>query len=890
MQAVNPIHTFVSKENRQTAVKYTPNLAILKNNISAKKYSQTIAKILTIIFFSFLIIQSFQTSLRAQKPKQLGKILQEDLRITSSFGEYRFDHLHQGIDFSVQSKIGIPIYNPLDGYIHELGFDSAGYGLFLTIRHKDGTYTKYAHLQDLSQHLWKIDDLEDFRDKVTDQHNFSEKINSDILIKMGSVLAFSGETGVGPPHLHFEYWDKEQNPLNPFTRKVMKIQDPNPPIITRLFIDPLGPLTRINGKDETLELNPLRISRNKYRIREQIKINGPVRLRIAGYDTANTDNILGFYSIELNADAKKIYSLKFDKISKDEKHRSALVYDNDTTSFNGIIYVYKLFSEKGWPLKNISGDGIIHAKQKPIKVNLTVRDSFANRTTLSFKIFSESKYISEAQFKKENLPERFNLLPDERLSLETKKVSAEFEKNSTYTPKKIEVKTLSSINGLPDNIDLTGKAYRLEPADMQLEKPVHIRIKIPRILQKNLGLYYVQESTGYIRLIKKNSELQNGDEIEFASTRLGTFAFLTDSSSPEWLGTHFNPGKKYLPDELIPAAYIKDKGLGIDPKSIEVYLNAKRVKAKYNPNRNWIRILPEETEGLQAGRYKISMQVKDLAGNRANILERSFRLTNAHGKFKLVDNESYTWSQSGQHGSFRTYFAKSAQPSQSLRLASKDNKFTIHFPPESFANRNILRRVFLGTRKTDSLRIRDPWNIKSQNAYFLYIPGKRTKKKFQILFKRKNISENNKLSVLRISGNRKEFISKFYNPGEESFEIVTDQGGAYIIYLDNESPSWGKSLFREKKIYEKYNIPLAVYLFDSGTGVDPASIRARIDDQEFPVHYNSKNHLLKVLAKPNQLKKGFRRLRIQAKDYAGNPAIQYSKYFIIRYKRKWIWN
>ena len=95
---------------------------------------------------------------------------------TSGFG-YRWGALHGGIDLA--NSIGTPILAAADGVVIDAG-PTAGYGIWVKLRHSDGTVTVYGHLSavlvDIGQRVWA----------------------GDQIAKMGNTGDSTG------PHLHFE--------------------------------------------------------------------------------------------------------------------------------------------------------------------------------------------------------------------------------------------------------------------------------------------------------------------------------------------------------------------------------------------------------------------------------------------------------------------------------------------------------------------------------------------------------------------------------------------------------------------------------------------------------------------------------------------------------------
>ena len=97
-------------------------------------------------------------------------------RITSGFGP-RWNAQHKGLD--VAAPIGTPIRVPLDGTVIDSG-PASGFGLWVRVRHADGTITLYGHI-----------------DRTL--------VEVGQRVSAGEVIAEVGNTGRSTgPHLHFE--------------------------------------------------------------------------------------------------------------------------------------------------------------------------------------------------------------------------------------------------------------------------------------------------------------------------------------------------------------------------------------------------------------------------------------------------------------------------------------------------------------------------------------------------------------------------------------------------------------------------------------------------------------------------------------------------------------
>ncbi|MBW0088713.1 M23 family metallopeptidase [Pseudonocardia sp. KRD-184] len=108
-------------------------------------------------------------------------------RTTSGYGP-RWDAQHKGLD--IAAPVGSPIRVPLDGVVIDSG-PASGFGLWVRVRHGDGTVTFYGHMD-------------------------RAMVEVGQQVTAGEVIAEVGNRGQSTgPHLHFEVIAAGAGNINP---------------------------------------------------------------------------------------------------------------------------------------------------------------------------------------------------------------------------------------------------------------------------------------------------------------------------------------------------------------------------------------------------------------------------------------------------------------------------------------------------------------------------------------------------------------------------------------------------------------------------------------------------------------------------------------------------
>ena len=142
-------------------------------------------------------------------------------RINSGFADFRADHFHGGIDISTNGKIGYPVYAAKSGYVYRVSVSTFGYGKRIILRHDDSTFTLYAHL---SAFVGEIRGRVEAEQKTEGKYDVDMRFPPNaIRVTRGEMIARTGATGDGGPHLHFEVHDSDYSFIDPLVFRSLDV-------------------------------------------------------------------------------------------------------------------------------------------------------------------------------------------------------------------------------------------------------------------------------------------------------------------------------------------------------------------------------------------------------------------------------------------------------------------------------------------------------------------------------------------------------------------------------------------------------------------------------------------------------------------------------------------
>jgi hypothetical protein len=231
--------------------------------------------------------------------------------MSSSFGETRAAHFHAAMDIGTWGHEGYAVFASRDGIVQRVGVSPFGYGNVIYLRHADGTISIYAHLKDFHPRIRSVVDSLRLKDYTADFDRNMEEF--DIRFQRGQQIGWTGSTGVGPPHLHFELRTPEGRPFNPKLAGV-RINDTIPPQFSGLAVEPLSRNSLVNGSGQIHRVRPAR--RSGFYDFGTLSISGEVGLAVNAFDRANaSNNVHAVYELKMYVDDELYFHSRADSFA-----------------------------------------------------------------------------------------------------------------------------------------------------------------------------------------------------------------------------------------------------------------------------------------------------------------------------------------------------------------------------------------------------------------------------------------------------------------------------------------------------------------------------------------------------------------------------------------------
>jgi len=338
----------------------------------------------------FLITLLFAGQLSAQQPQSFDPKAAEYIwpteaspYLTSTFAETRAAHFHAALDIKTWGQRGYEVYATRDGVVDRIAIGPTGYGKVVYLKHSDGSYSVYAHLLSFN------DKLQQTADSIRFAQDYQFKIDrylgwKDVKVEQGDVIGYSGASGIGPPHLHFELRTPSDKPFNPLLTN-LEVKDDIAPQIMGLSIEPRSPQSSIEGSN-SIYTQRVWGKKNHYNF-GTVTVSGPVGLGINAFDKSNrVHNSYAVYELSMHVDGQQLFKSKVDSFSYHETDQMFIDRVYPLLQDEGAGY-QRLFRADGNSLPFYSREnGVLDLAAGTHEVTIKATDYYGNSTTASVQL------------------------------------------------------------------------------------------------------------------------------------------------------------------------------------------------------------------------------------------------------------------------------------------------------------------------------------------------------------------------------------------------------------------------------------------------------------------------------------------------------------------------
>lgn len=334
--------------------------------------------------------------------------------MSATFGETRAAHFHAAIDVGTWGQQGFEVYASRDGIVSRIGVSPTGYGNVIYMQHEDGSYSMYAHLRDFIPKLRALVDSVRFLNYRAD---FEQNLESyQIKYNKGDIIGYSGDTGIGPPHLHFELRTPFNNPFNPLLAGV-HVPDKVPPRINGISIEPISLNATVNGR-KSIQTITTRGSGRNFEF-NTITTSGTIGLGVDASDRSDAmRNVYAVYELKLTINDSLYFHSKADSFDIKKARMMFLdtVYPVLREQRKGYQRLFIRDGNQNAFYEDVGHNGMITLAPGTYQAKIEAADYYGNRSTATGRIrVVESKVPSpvtvDLQHSEFQLPDISNGLP-----------------------------------------------------------------------------------------------------------------------------------------------------------------------------------------------------------------------------------------------------------------------------------------------------------------------------------------------------------------------------------------------------------------------------------------------------------------------------------------------
>ena len=519
--------------------------------------------------------------------------------LTGTFGETRGAHFHAGLDYSTGRQVGVPLFAPLAGVIERARSSGVGYGRSLYLRAADGRLFVYGHLDAFEEPLASF---------VSAAQESSGQYEQDLWLEPGRFrvaagqrLGWSGESGIGDPHLHFEV-RRGDMAINPLLAGIA-ILDTLRPVIDAVSIEPRNAQSRIDGRAvaRRVTFGP---------IPDTVRVRGEARVVVEARDPGDRRADMEPYEISMEWNGHYV-ACRFDSISwATDMDEADFIYDRGR-SVPTRRHAVRLWAPAGFRPRVIESDiatsleaGTIGFEEsRPfVTLRIAASDFAGNRIERSL-VLAFSAAPAGAP-------------PGAPVARRGTNAGFEWSFPAEALFEATDVRaTALAMPAAAGELRPLSRAIALEPVWLAMRGPLTIRAPLlPGV--RRVGLY---QNTGsgwdLVRTERDTARRQRIGETH----RLGRFALFADRLAPRLraraVGTARNADAPYS-RWAVEVAVVED-GSGMDPRASYFVVDGRRRPAEWDNEKRVLRWRPLAPP--EPGTHRYLAVARDRAGNSGRL-------------------------------------------------------------------------------------------------------------------------------------------------------------------------------------------------------------------------------------------------------------------------------
>lgn len=310
---------------------------------------------------------------------------------SSGFGDFRDGRFHAGLDLRTGGVTGQRLFSPVSGWVSRVSMSYRGYGRGLYITGDNGFIYVLAHLNGF---IPSIDSVVKDRQEAARRYAIDVRFPKDsIRVTAGQLIGWTGQSGVGAPHLHFEKRTANNEPIHP-GRNGFSYTDRVPPSAERIGFEYVDDASLFSDatRRQFMPLNSA--ASGNYRLKETPVFSAPFGILLEAFDRTRPDGMVQMvHQARLLVDSQVVSELTFDQLDFGTGHMVKQVYAYSEAS-SGEKRVVRLHRRPGTSFAGYrfpdQSDGVIGRQRLSYGLHdgqIELVDGAGNRSSVSFRFY-----------------------------------------------------------------------------------------------------------------------------------------------------------------------------------------------------------------------------------------------------------------------------------------------------------------------------------------------------------------------------------------------------------------------------------------------------------------------------------------------------------------------